>query len=111
MLLARYLLALLLTIVIELSVAYVLGFRTKQVLLVIVMINFVTHPIVNYLILVLANVGFDLDLAVVSILELGVALAEWRLLVYVFDEQRRRLGVLAFAANLVSFALGLILFS
>ncbi|MBN1580290.1 MAG: hypothetical protein JXA89_06280 [Anaerolineae bacterium] len=108
--LTRYLLTLLLTVAVEWSVACLLGFRTKQFALAVILINLITHPALNYFILFLVYLNLDPGLGLVIVLEVAVALVEWRLLVYVFDRPRKKLFLLAVLANLASFITGLILF-
>jgi hypothetical protein len=108
--LGRYALSLLLTILIETGVAYLLGFRTRWYLLTVAVINVITNPVLNYLLLVLGWLGMDVTLALVIPLEILVAVAEWRLLVYVFGGPKGRLLILSVLANAASFLIGLPVF-
>jgi len=106
----RYLLALLLTVVIEGGVAWLFGFRTARSQLALAMINCITNPALNYLLLVLAWRGVAVTLALVAALEVLVVLVEWGLLVYVFEKPKRRLFMLSLAANTASFLAGVAIY-
>lgn len=108
--LSKYLLALLLTVAIEGGIAWLFGFRTARSLLAFAMINCMTNPALNFLLLVLAWQGVAVTLPLVILLEILVVIAEWRLLVYVFSDPKGRLFSLSLAANAASFLTGLLLF-
>jgi membrane-bound ClpP family serine protease len=106
----RYLVSLLLTIAIEGAVAFLLGFRKKQFFLAWTLINAITNPILNYLVLVLGFLGIEVTLIRVFLLEIVVVIAEWRLLVYTFRNPSRRFLALSILANAASFLAGVLLF-
>jgi hypothetical protein len=106
----KYLLALLLTVVVEGLVAWPFGFRTVRSQLALAMINCLTNPALNLLLLALAWLGVKVTLLPVVLLELGVVAVEWGLLVYVFGGTKRRLFLLSLTANAASFLAGLLLF-
>ena len=108
--LAGYLLALLLTLLIEGGVAFVMGLRTRQQMLAVVMVNLVTHPILHYTLLLLGQLGADVTLAIILGLEMAVAAAEGLLLVYMFGRPKGRLWLIALLANGASYLAGLVLF-
>jgi hypothetical protein len=108
--LGRYLLTLLLTVTIEGGIAYLLGFRTKQSMLVIVLINVITHVSLNYLLVVLGYLGIDITFASISGLEILIVIAEWQMLVYVFHNPKGRFLIISTLANAASFFIGLLLF-
>ena len=108
--LGRYLLALLLTLIIEGGIAYLLGLRKDQQLLTVAMINVITHPVLSYLLLVFGYLGMDVTLGLVSILEILVVIVEWQLLIYVFGSPSRRFFIVSLLANSVSFLIGILLF-
>ena len=74
------------------------------------MINLITNPILNYLLLVFGFLGIEVTLIRVSLLEILVVIAEWRLLVYVFGSPQKRLLILSILANAASFLAGVLLF-
>ncbi len=108
--LGRYLLTLLLTVTIEGSIAYLLGFRTRQSMLVIALINVITHVILNYLILVFGYLGIGTTFTSITILEVLVVIAEWQMLVYVFHGPKGRFLITSILANTASFLVGVLLF-
>lgn len=108
--LGRYLLALLLTLIIEAGAAYLLGFRTGRFLAALAAINVITNPALNYLLLVLAYLGREASFALIVFLEILVVIVEWQLLVYVFRSPRGRFLSISILANGMSFLIGLLLF-
>jgi len=108
--LAKYLLALLLTVAIEDGIAWLFGYRTARLLLAVAMINCITNPALNFLLLLLAWQGVEVTLLLVVLLEVLVVLVEWRLLVYVIGQPKRRLFFLSLTANAASFLAGLLIF-
>jgi hypothetical protein len=108
--LGRYLLTLLLTVAIEGCIAYLFGFRTRQAVLAVALINVITHVILNYLILALGYLGIDTTFAFIAILEVLVMIAEWQMLVYVFHGPKGRFLIIAALANATSFFIGVLLF-
>jgi hypothetical protein len=108
--LGRYLLALLLTLVIEGGIAWLFGFRTGRFQLVVAMINVITNPALNVLLLLLAWLGVNVTLLLIIPLEIVVVAVEWGLLVYAFDAPKGRLLFLSLAANAASFLAGVLLF-
>jgi hypothetical protein len=108
--LSRYLLTLLLTISIEGCIAYLFGFRTRQSLLAVALINVITHVILNYLLLILAYLDVDTTLAFIAIVEVLIVIAEWQMLVYVFHSPKGRFLVISALANAASFFIGMLLF-
>lgn len=109
-LLGRYLLVLLLTVAIEGGIAWLFGFRTGASQLTMAMINFITNPVLNLLLLFLAFLGVEGTLLLVTFLEIPVALAEWGLLVYAFGEPKGPRFALSLAANAASFLVGVLVF-
>ncbi|MDR3575801.1 MAG: hypothetical protein P4L50_18220 [Anaerolineaceae bacterium] len=105
-----FLLALLLTVAIEAGVAWLFGFRTVGSQLAVAMINCITNPALNYLLLVLGWRGVTVTLPKLIALEALVVLIEWGLLVYVFENPKGRLFTLSLAANTASFLAGLLIF-
>lgn len=106
----RYLLALLLTLIIEGGVAYLLGFRKSQSMLTIALINVITNLTLNYLILVLGFLNVDASLALIVVLEILVVIVEWQMLVYVFRNPKGRFLIISILANTMSFFIGLLFF-
>jgi hypothetical protein len=111
LLINNYLLALFLTIAIELVVAFFFGFRKKSEIVAIIFVNLLTNPVLNYLLLVNNHFSFfKINLVITLFLELLVVLAEWKLLVYALQEKSNRILVLSFAMNFCSYIAGVLIF-
>ena len=109
--LAGYLLALSLTLVIEGCCAYVMGFRERKYTLAVAVINVITHLILSYLLFVLRYLGIDVPLAFIVLLEALVVVAEWQLLVFVFRNPKGRFLTTALLGNRASFRTGMLVFA
>ncbi|HMB25327.1 MAG: hypothetical protein ACM33V_08630 [Chloroflexota bacterium] len=106
----KYLLALLLTIIVEGCVAYLLGLRSRQSMLAVLAINVLTQPALNYLLLVLAYLNVNVTFLLIVVLEILVVIVEWRLLVYIFRAPKRRFLAVSLLGNALSFLIGLLFF-
>src|SRR3989339_1760016 len=104
----NFAIALILTQVIELAVAVILGYRDKWSILTILCINVITNPALNIL-LYLGNSYHILnyDFMTLNILELTVVLVEWLLLMYTLGGNKYKLLFLSFAINATSYLSGL----
>ncbi|PIR78571.1 MAG: hypothetical protein COU28_00885 [Candidatus Magasanikbacteria bacterium CG10_big_fil_rev_8_21_14_0_10_36_16] len=110
-LISSYLLALFLTMVIELGVALFLGFRKKIEIIAIIFVNLLTNPILNYLLLVNNHFSFfKTNLLIILLLELLVVLAEWKLLLYIIQDKSSKIFKLSFVMNFCSYIVGVIIF-
>jgi hypothetical protein len=106
----NYLLAFLLTIIIEGGVVFLMGFRTRRHMLAVLMVNLVTHPALNYIILVLYNLGVAVTTALILALEGLVVIVEGLLFIYMFEKPKGRLFLTAFLMNAASYLIGLVIF-
>jgi len=110
-LISNYLIALFLTIVIELVIAFLFGYRKKLEILTIVFVNLLTNPILNYFLFVNDHFSFfKVNLIIILFLELVVVLAEWKLLVFALREKSNKLLILSFAMNFCSYIIGFFIF-
>ncbi|MFA6136098.1 MAG: hypothetical protein WC705_01955 [Candidatus Paceibacterota bacterium] len=110
-LISSYLLALLLTIVIELIIAFFFGFRKKIEIIAIVFINLFTNLILNYFLLVNDHFFFfKSSLLIILFLEIVVVLIEWKLLVFALQEKSRKLLALSLVMNFCSYIIGVLIF-
>jgi len=101
--------AFLLTIVLEVAVALLLGYRRRQEIACVVLVNVFSHPLVNYLIWV-ADTFRPVPVRPLEILllEVGVVIVEWLLLCYALPRRRKSgLFVLSLVMNSVSYLAGL----
>ncbi len=110
-LISSYLLALFLTIVIELAVAFFFGFRKKIEIATIVFVNLLTNPILNYLLLVNYHFSFfKSSLLIIFLLEVAIVLIEWKLLVFALQEKPKKLLALSLTMNFCSYIAGVLIF-
>lgn len=103
--------ALVLTVLIELIIAFLLGYRTKSEIIAIICVNLITNPVLNYLLLL--NYHFSIIKAeelLVLFLELSVVLVEWRLLVYALQQKSWQLFLLSLVMNSCSYLIGVLIF-
>ena len=111
MTIGSYLIALALTIVIELLVAYLLGFRNAKSLISVVCVNFISHPIFGYFLWLNESHAFiPYDLPHVIILEIIITLLEAFLLFFALRQKFITMLWLSLAMNFVSFVSGLLIF-
>jgi len=105
-----YLMALGLTLSVEIPVAWLLGLRNKHAVLAVVMVNLLTHPLLHLILLVLYTVtGWTAaPLYVIPVLECAVTAAEWGLLTYALGRPRKMLLV-SVVANAASYVIGMLL--
>ena len=103
-----YLLIFFLNFLIELSVAFLLGYRHKKFLLAIFGVNLFTHPILTYILLILPNFNIFPGFFEITILEIAVVLTETKLLEYTFET--KNFLKLSIAMNFASYIIGLFLF-
>ena len=110
-LISSYLLALFLTIIIELIVAFFFGFRKKIDIIAIIFINLLTNPILNYLLLVNDYFSFfKSSLLIILFLEAIVVLLEWKLLVFALQGKSKNLLALSLVMNFCSYIVGVLFF-
>lgn len=106
-----FLLAPLLTIVIELAVALFFGFREKIEIITIIFVNLLTNPILNYFLWVNDYFSFfKSNLLLTLFLEVVVVFIEWRLFMFVLQEKSNKLLKLSFAMNFCSYVAGVLIF-
>jgi len=103
--------ALFLTILIELIISVFFGFRTKIEIATIILINVITNPILNYLLLLNAYFSFiKAGLILLLFLELIIILTEWRLMCLILKNNPKKMLALSIVMNFFSFAAGIIIF-
>lgn len=79
-------------------------------MLAVALINVITHVILNYSILVLSYFGIGTTFTSIAILEVLIVIAEWQMLVFVFQSSKGRFLFISTLANAASFFLGVLLF-
>jgi hypothetical protein len=106
----NYFSSLVITIVIELCVALLFGYRSEAAWKTVILMNLMTHPPLTYILWINSYAEFADAGRLLIILEIMVVFVEWGILYYVMREKARRLLCLSFAANASSFGIGLIFF-
>ncbi len=79
-------------------------------MLAVVAINLITHPTLNYLILVFGSLSIKITFPLIAVLEILVVVVEWQLLVYMFRGSKGRFLITSLLANAASFFIGVLLF-
>ncbi len=107
----NYFIALVLTLVIEVTVGLLFGYRSKSAVLAIIGVNLVTHPILNLLIRLNARNQYMLSqVPLILFLELVVVFVEWGLLCLALGGKRGWLFLLSATMNSASFFIGVVLY-
>jgi len=108
---ANYILALVLTIVVEIGVAAALPHNTNVSARTIVLVNLMSHPLLHYVLWTNHYAQFmTVTWPVLIGLEMGVVVLEWALLLFVVREKAIHLFYLSLAMNAASFTVGLVVF-
>jgi len=105
--------ALALTEAVELTMAALLGLRTRRALATVALINLVTNPVLSFLAWLLARFvdwagGTATAIPVLLAAETVVVLVEWRLLLWVLGGASRRMLLVSLALNAASAGVGLV---
>jgi hypothetical protein len=109
--LRNYAIAFLLTIVLEVAVAALLGYRRRAEIACVVLVNVFSHPLVCYLAWFANSLrAAPLRWFEILLIEAGVVLVEWLLLCYALPCRRKSgLFSLSLAMNAASYLAGVIL--
>jgi hypothetical protein len=106
-----FLLPLVLTIFIEGTAAFLLGYRDKQTLQMVTVVNLITNPFMNFISVLLAYFGIGRFFYwFILPLELLLIPVEWLILSYAMPKKKKELLKLSAAMNIISFTIGLLLF-
>lgn len=104
--------ALVLTIVVEIIVAGFFGLRNKAEISAVVLINLITNPAMNFVILLNNYFWLKNNTTIFTVcLEIIVVVIEWKLLVYSRRLNNKKSFVLSLSMNAASFLAGLLIFS
>jgi hypothetical protein len=106
-----YFLTLILTLLIEVGIAYILGYRRKKELNFFLLANLVTHPLLSYFLWINLTL-FIIPISYFSliILEVIVVILESLLLYLGLRDKYLKIFKVSLLINTVSFLLGLIIF-
>lgn len=106
-----YLVAILLTIAIEIVVAIFFGYRKKLEIATIIFINLITNPLLNYLLFINGYFGItQINTAAILFLEIVIVLVEWLLLKFVLQQNSKKLFALSLVMNFCSYIAGVLIF-
>jgi len=103
--------ALLFTEIVEFIAAYLMGYRGKGFYIVLALVNVITNPLLNYIILVLYSYNL-LCFRIITILflEIIVVISEWRILSYALPKKRKSFLSLSIVMNTSSYLIGVLIF-
>lgn len=105
--------ALIITLIVEVAVAFFLGYKKQEAMIAIASINILTNPIFNLAVLV-NSVTLEINFYLfVFILEILVIIAEWRLLNYLLKQTfpKRNFLLDSIVLNVTSYLIGYLIFS
>lgn len=111
MTLVNYFVALFLTLIIELIIIFLFGYRKKEYFIAVIFINLITHPLINYFLW--ANSSLNIiaaDFISIIWLEILVVIIESVLLFYSIKQKYFNLLKLSLCMNMASFIFGLLFF-
>ena len=100
------------TVIIEVFVAYIIGYRKKNFLIIVALGSVITNPVLNVLILIYAFITLSyIPFYLLIILEVIVVYVEFRILYFVFKNKypKRELFIVAAVINSTSFITGYLL--
>lgn len=106
-----YIIALVLTILIEIVVAAFLGYKKKSEIIVVILINLITNPLLNYILFI--NGRFQIiqnTMMLTLVLEIIIVLVEWILLMFALQQNSKKLFVLSLTMNFCSYMVGILFF-
>lgn len=106
-----YLLSLILTLGIELFIAFILNIRDKKNLSIIIAINIITHPLLGLFVRLNHTFKFiNFNLINIILIELLIILIEFLLLKIYLQKNFKESIILSISINAVSFLSGLLIF-
>lgn len=86
-----------------------LGYRDKQLILIIVLVNMLTNPFMNFIAILLIYLGLqEFFYYLILPLELLLIPVEWMILSYALPGRKKQLFVLSAVMNSFSFIIGLL---
>lgn len=105
-----YAIAFLLTLLLEVAVALVLGYRKRSEIVCVVAVNVFSHPLLVYLLCVIGSLrSAPISPLEILLFEAGVVLVEWQLLRFALPRQSKsQLFFLSLVMNGVSYISGIV---
>lgn len=106
MIFMNFISALVMTEIIETGTAYLLGYRGKRFYIVLILINILTNPLLNFILTVLYYFHIE-SFIITPVLEAFVVIGEWKLFEYALGKGERSYLLLSLIINLASYLIGL----
>jgi hypothetical protein len=108
---AALIIPLLFTILVEVIVAIIFGYRSKLEIATVILINLITNPILNYFLLVDGQIRLiSINLQLILFLEVVIVLSEWMLLKFTLKQSSKKLLLLSIVMNFCSVMAGIVVF-
>jgi hypothetical protein len=108
---SEMLFALLITIAVECLTAFVLGYREKVQIYIVVLVNVITNPLLNYILMVMRFIWHaNVNIYLIMLLEAAVIIIEWRIMAYALRVESKKLLILSAVMNGVSYGVGVLIF-
>ncbi len=104
-----FIIALLLTLLIELSLAYALGYRRQEQLIPLTLINAITNPAANWFFILLAFYSIA-NVFSLLLIEIIIVLIEWKLILFSLEIKSKGALKLSIILNTASFLTGVLLY-
>ncbi len=107
----NFFISLSLTIIIETIICILFKYRDKYSFLSVIIINVITNPALNFIILANTYYSFFVYNTIsILILEICVVIIEWLLLTFTLKYPSKKMFLLSLAMNIWSYSFGIILF-
>ena len=111
MIIISFLTALSLTVLVEETIIFLLGYGNKNTFLVVALVNVITNPIANYILMI--NNVFSIvkpNISLVITIEVLIVYIEWKILEYALPNQEKQSYlILSIMMNLASFLTGIVI--
>lgn len=111
LLLNKVFVSLILTVIIELIIGFLIGLRKKNELLLLILINILTNPLVNLIDFLNASINLIDRNLLLLLLEIFVVFIEYLLIRLVLKYSNSKSLFISLAINLVSYFTGLLIFT
>ena len=109
-LIGKIILALIFTLIIEITIAYLLKFRKKEEIQAIIAVNLITNPALNYFIQLNSQYNIiSTAFTTIILLEALIVIIEFILLSLMLKQDKKRLFILSLLINIISFLFGLLI--
>lgn len=102
-----YIIASVLTIIIEILTIFLLGLRNKKLFLNVILVNILTNPALNILLNYTQDYFKEIYFIYIIFLEITVVIIEWLFLKFRLKELKLPFFLISFTINSVSFLSGL----